>query len=311
MREDVMASLLSDTDVIIKNPNGSKLSDYVMHTDKLDRDSSSLTDLIPDVSVNPAHFAPAFGDTPACCVCHGVGYVGGFTPYRGERIILDTTEPSVESDHGYIDPQFYPNRLLLEDGATAIWTITIPKSIARLDALQLWDNESPIPYNDYLVEVEYEGSWVVISGSDLLTYATGLPQRIRVSPLILSLRFSHLEIQISYSKTLLRIDFPNLPNELSYNVYDNLSSLTLIIPPSVAYLHKYSVVRESLYGSLWRLTSISYVGDYGNQQHGWSTTARLVQPYELVNTLPTLGQVRSLVGLPLRAMTPQPNFRSS
>lgn len=307
MREDMMASFLSDTDVFIKSPTGDK-SDYVMHTDKLDRDSSSLEPLYPDKEFSSDSFPTVFGDTPACCVCHGIGYVGGFTPFGGDRIVLDSSEPTLESDGGYIDAQFYPNRVLLEDGATVTWLVTFPKKIARLEAFQLWDNETVVSWTDFKVYLELNSNWVEVTPFNLSDFFTGFPQKIKVEPLIDTLRFSHLEIQFSYVANRIRIDFPNLPNELSYNVYDNLSQLNLVIPPSVSYLHRYSVVREALHGSLWRLTSISYTGDALNNQHGWNATARLIQPYELVNSLPTIDNGRSLTGLPLQGMKPQKDF---
>jgi hypothetical protein len=85
----------------------------------------------------------------------------------------------------------------------------------------------------------------------------------------------------------LPIDFAALPNTPTINLLDSMSA-NVIIPTIVPKIPKFSVIRDSRYGRLWRVNTIQVSNDSFNNQLGVQATVRLVQTYEQVNSLPTL-----------------------
>ena len=296
-------SLLTGDDIVFRDPGGRAgdtaidrhehgPEDTVVFKDEMEPRTSDPDQgiIVPPTEEN-VNILPS--GSSGCALCFGTGYVGGFDIHLGYRETLDVTlNPTLTNLS--LDHTLNPHRLWKKSSSvgTATFSIILPKAAIITHSLKVWDNKELVSPLTYKLEIS-EGTWNTISATNLLTYCTGKPALIRLTTLVDDFRFSHVEIQVGYTSTPPKIDIPKFDEVLHAAVFEGIVGSPIILPPTLAKLNSSSMVRESLFGRIWRITNVRDWYDHRMNNHGYETTARLIQKYETSNILPGLASALS------------------
>lgn len=253
---------LSFSDVDDPEPQN---ADYVPSA--VDEMNAQLTNLESDVTYGGKR----------CAICFGTRFVGGFDLHNGMRIVLthyDVTDGLMYTVRATDNPYRID---LLEAGAHVLFTATIPKTIGRLDALSIWDNDNLIPTGYQL----YLGA-TPITQSNVHLLATGLPSVLRLVATA-ALSFTHLELQLGWAYSRIDTSTPTRQNN-NLRLYDQ-SSVELTLPLLAAGRGLVgSIIAQD--NNLWRITNVTENEDHVAQRRFVQVTARKVEPYEIHSLLP-------------------------
>jgi len=299
MGEATLDAVLSDTDVIFRESGGRSSDtdtdrhatgpeDFVWEDPNEPQTSKpDQPEEVPDpLSLENEKVLPA--GSASCAACFGVGYVGGFIPHAGFREALDITANPTLVDFD-VDHTETPHRMWSHtNGATATFTLVLPKGAVSAHSVKVFDNNKLLSHSTYDLECTASGSYETLNESSLISFCDGREHTIRLTSLVDQFRFSHIEIQFSFSIEATRINIPRFDAALHRTIFEGLTGSSLVLPPTVGNVNRLSVIRESLYGRAWRISNVQDWFDNKKNVHGWDCLSRMLQPYELLNMLPAL-----------------------
>ncbi len=230
-----------------------------------------------------------------CGVCYGNSFVGGFNVFNATRIVLDTTvfsSPSQTIIPGSLSPGLFgvvidttqsPYRFQLDSLSSYVcFKITIPVGVVSVDSLRVLDNFQYLNTATILIADATRPTFVALSSSNIMSYATGLPCWIQVSAVQ---QFTHLEIQLNMTDIPTYIEYPRLTKTGDLSVLDTTESVSISISPLVPIIQPWDIIVDNVYGKHWRVTSVQNFVDRNFNIFGWDVQARVVQEYELYYNL--------------------------
>lgn len=239
-----------------------------------------------------------------CAVCMGTGFVGGYDPVNGLRIVLDAQAEEVMVNNFSISSEKHPNTFqVLADGIpsggeqSVQYKITLPIGVIGVDCIRLWNNGTQIT-NGFRFEILVNSEWVEADEQTILSQCDGLDHSLRMVLIEGSTidEFTHLELQLDTGSNPLYVEWPRqsasqvltLPDE------ENLDPVQVIISPYVPSVHIKDVIAEMKNGRPWLITTVTDFKDRELSVNGWDVSARLIQKTEwvynlFVRRLPHLG----------------------
>jgi len=253
------------------------LSNWI-ETDETTWGSSGLskpetTDSIPDDE-------NVFGlsTSTSCPICFGTGFVGGFSTTDAVRIVIDSTNKSINLSGGSINITEYPNTIELNEYLQ--FSCILPFGAISVDAFKVWNLVDDIT-NECSFEISVNNIWVDLA--DILKYCDGRQHQIRLSgPSIIS----HIEIQFKISDKDILIELPRLMDTGNSESIDRTGDISVNITPRLPILSAFDIITDSRNHKVWIVKDCTSWNDNNTKTLGWDANLRVCQPMENYISLP-------------------------
>jgi hypothetical protein len=211
----------------------------------------------------------------SCPLCFGSGYVGGFSPFRGWRQVVDATRMSTTSTLDLTS-----NPLALRPG-TYTFTLTLPFGAAVLDVFRVMNGSQMVR------------AQILIDGTDtmnkrVLNYFDGQPHLITVnsdSPV------THFEAQAGLNPEPVYFEFPRRNRTQDIALLEKQEPFQIIMSPECPYVDTLDVIAETQSGKLLIVGAVNPWQTRDRNALGQEVQVRVAQPAELFRILPVRGHV--------------------
>lgn len=249
----------------------------------LDRDSASRR----------PNEGPTLGglDMSRCGICLGTGRVEGYQMHGGARYVLDASDTWPFTMEGWTFEHTRPRAWVCDADdarASVTWTVDLPAYFMRT-VVRARNNTRPAL--GLVLEMR--------SGSDAwqpLTDATLMARRgmnnlleIRVRPMSGfsaqgTLRFTHIEMHFEFVE-MPRGDMPQLLLNDGLEYYEPIINTNMELSATVSGVERGSVIGESRYGHLWKVTDVTNHQTGARQLFNVELQLRMLQRWELLYLL--------------------------
>jgi hypothetical protein len=236
-----------------------------------------------DIDTLAADFdANAPGMTEAsCAVCFGSGFVGGYAPLYGKRIVRTVDQVELASTD-VIDPARTP---WVATTQKFKFTEVLPFGAVALDAFRVLLDHRPLPAN-FTIDGNH------VNEISVLKYCDGKSHLIEV--LFSSEQtFTHVEIQFKTSTDNAFFEFPKLSKSSDISVLDNTEPFQIILSPLVPSVQVEDIFTDSTYGKALIVQSVNTWNTRNRQTLGWECQVRVAQTPEIYNYLPRRGRIQT------------------
>lgn len=226
--------------------------------------------------------ASTMGMTEAsCAVCFGSGFVGGYVPLYGKRIVRTVDQVELQSTD-VIDPSRTP---WTAESKAFKFTEVLPFGAVALDAFRVMRDHKPVAANFTI-----DGS--PVNEISVLKYCDGRPHLIEVSfPDVVT--FTHVEIQFKTSVDDAFFEFPKLSKSSDISLLDSTEPFQIILSPLVPSVQVEDVFTDSTYGKALIVQSVNTWNTRNRQTLGWECQVRVAQQPEIYNYLPRRGRIQT------------------
>lgn len=218
----------------------------------------------------------------ACAVCFGSGFVGGYTPLYGRRIVKTVDQVQLES----IDAIDATRQPWQATSARFKFTETLPFGAVALDAFRLMCNHKQVAAN-FTIDGQ------PVNEISVLKYCDGRPHLIEVQLINGPLEFTHVEIQFKTSTDDAFFEFPKLSKSQDTSLLDNTEPFQIILSPLVPSVQVEDLFTDSTYGKILIVQSVNTWNTKQRQLLGWECQVRVIQPQEIYNVMPRRGRIKT------------------
>lgn len=213
-----------------------------------------------------------------CGVCFGIGWVGGYSLFRGNRQVLAVGTENSMTGSTYINKDVSPHKFSAEglDEVTVAFQMTVPYG-AKIISYKLVNNTDIIPEEDYSAFVVDRVENPVMT---MDTLATGRPILLRIKS---NEEFTHLELSYNTQGVNIPVDIEQLSTgAFSKSFSDSDVEGTMHIHSDVQQLTKHSILKDSKYGRMWYVKNVTpHQQNTTSEVITWSADVRLIQPHEI------------------------------
>lgn len=224
--------------------------------------------------------SPGFNEV-SCAVCFGSGFVGGYVPLYGRRIVLTVDQVELHSTDS-IDARQAPWKATTQGFK---FSTVLPYGAVALDTFRVLNDHRPLPAN-FTVDGQ------PVNEVSILRFCDGRPHLITVlfkEPVT----FTHVEIQFKTSADDAFFEFPKLTKSQDLSLLDNTEPFQIILSPLVPSVQAEDVFADSTYGKVLVVQSVNTWNTRNRQVLGWECQVRVVQTPELYNILPRRGRIQT------------------
>lgn len=204
----------------------------------------------------------------SCPICFGSGYVGGYSMFRGSRMVLVPTDFVTTST--YELPSFE-----LSPGSHTT-SLTFPRGAVGLDAFRVMLKDKPV------------GAQFLIDGVDatnrrILNWCDGKPHQLVIntgSPM------THVEIQFALSNEPVYFEIPKLTKTADISFLEQQEPFQIIVSPDVPVLQSMDLITESQLGKVLIVSTVNPWNTKNRAMLGHECQVRVAQPQELWRIMP-------------------------
>lgn len=216
----------------------------------------------------------------SCAVCLGTGFVGGYDPVNGNRVVYDA---QADWRGTTVNGAAKPNELVA--GNQARLSLTIPMGARHLIALKVWNNKDQVSG----VTINYAaGDSFKQLTPDLAGVTKGVPVQLQLLFSGSSQTFTHLEVMYDMGLEPVLLGWNRMSFSEDFNKIDQLDDVSVVLPPNIPITSLYDIVTEPVYKRAWKVTNTSNGMDRNLKVNGSEAQVRVLQPFELANLLPVL-----------------------
>jgi len=216
-----------------------------------------------------------------CGVCFGTGFVGGYAPFHGQRIIL--TPADVNLGLSTIDYTAKPWSATTEQSFSV--SLVLPLGALGLDSLKLWNGYRPCVAN-----FSVDGT-PIANDIQILKYCDGRVHTLEVTAP--ETKWTHLELQLALSVESPYFEFPKLTKGSDTSLLEQLEPFQIIMSPNVPSVRPEDVIVESTFGKTLIVQNSNWWNTRKQDVLGWECNVRVIQPQELYRILPARGRVQT------------------
>jgi hypothetical protein len=217
----------------------------------------------------------------ACAVCFGSGFVGGYSPLYGRRIVKACDQVELRSTDT-IDPMYLPWRCTSEGFK---FTEVLPYGAVALDAFRVMFDHRPVTAN-FTIDGQ------AVNEISVLRFCDGRPHLIEVQ-FKEPTQFTHVELQFKTSKDDAFFEFPKLNKSSATEMLDTTDPFQIILSPMVPAVQVEDVFTDSTFGRALIVQSVNEWNTRTRQVLGWEVQVRVLQSTELYNALPRRGRIQT------------------
>jgi hypothetical protein len=232
-------------------------------------------ELIGQVDMGPL----SFGDT-GCPVCFGTGFVGGFAPLYGQRLVISVPEQQLKTDSEIL----FQNLPWAAQGVGFTKVVTLPRGAIGVDASLLWNVNEQVPYT-----MQINGT-PINRPHDLLRFCVGQPVLMDITVAEGTI-WTHLELQFNLNQDSAYFEFPKLQSGSDLSLLELTEPFTIVLSPIVPSVNPMDVITDSVYGKALIVQNSNPWQSRASRMLGWEVQVRALQPQEMLNLLPRRGRV--------------------
>jgi hypothetical protein len=217
----------------------------------------------------------------ACAVCFGSGFVGGYSPLYGRRLVYPVELLELESTDE-IDALHLPWKAETEKFKV---TAVLPFGAVAVDVFRVMADHRPVPAN-FTVDGQ------AVNAISVLKFCDGRPHVIEAM-LTERRKITHVEIQFKTSVDDAYFEFPKLNKSSDTTLLDNTDPFQVILSPLIPWVKEEDVITETTYGKVLVVKSVNTWNTRNRQTLGWEVEVRVAQQPEIYSCLPIRGRVRT------------------
>jgi len=249
---------------------------------KVGPDDNNSTDLFldePAVGDN-GQFSPdlddIFGDFDlshlgmtdvSCPICFGSTYIGGYSMFRGSRIVLVPADFVTSS---FLDPHSFE----LSPG-THTTTVVLPRGVVSVDAFRVMLQSNPVP-----ATIAIDGTNV--THGSIRAFCDGRPHTLTLT---CTTAITHFEMQFALSKEPVYFEIPKVSNTQDISLLEPQEPFQIIMSPDVPILQRQDIILESQLGKVLVVGQVNPWNTRNRNMLGHEAQVRVAQPQELWNIL--------------------------
>lgn len=251
--------------------NGGELSGFIDRP--LNAADTNQDFAFPDDAELDAEFGHLGVTDIACPICFGSGYVGGFQPLRGFRLVVSAVQMETASNLAL--PQFE-----LDPGSHS-FTATLPLGVVRVEAFRAYQQRNLVPF-----EVAIDGESLQVAGGrkSVMPYFDGKPHTITIT---CRTPITHFEIQCTTSSSHVNFEMPKRSKSADLSLLERGESFQVLLSPEVPHVDTLDVIVEASQGKVLVVQGVTPWKTKAQQNLGWEIQVRVAQPQELWYILPT------------------------
>ncbi len=232
-------------------------------------------ELIGQVDMGPL----SWGDT-GCPVCFGTGFVGGFSPLYGQRIVISVPEQQLKTDSEVL----FQNVPWAAQGVGFTKVVVLPRGAISVDCALLWNINEQVPYT---MQINGEP---IRRPHDLLKFCNGQPVLLDIT-VTDGTKWTHLELQFNLNNDSAYFEFPKLQSGSDLALLELTEPFTIILSPIVPSVNPMDVITDTVYGKAMIVQNSNPWQTRASRALGWEVQVRVLQPQEMLNLLPRRGRV--------------------
>lgn len=225
--------------------------------------------------------ASVVGYTDAhCAVCFGHGFVGGYSPFHGNRQVITVADVALSAS--VIDYQAKP---WSAEGPTFSFQALLPYGAIGVDTFRVMHNEKPVTAN-FTVDGLPADTVSVVARCDGKLHVIGVS-------LPLTQVWTHVEIQFVTSDQSAYFEFPKLTKGSDTAMLEQLEPFNILMSSNVPRLSPEDVIVESSFGKVLVVQNSNWWNTKNRDVLGWECQVRVIQPQEIFGVLPHRGRIMS------------------
>jgi hypothetical protein len=204
----------------------------------------------------------------SCPICFGTNYVGGYSMFRGQRMVF---VPAHFSSTGFLDPMSFE----LSSG-THTTNFVLPKGATKVECFRLMRASRQVQSN-FIID-----GTPLTTDKHLLSFCDGKTHSLVATT---SSPFTHLEIVLSLTKESIYFEIPKLTKSQDIALIDPLEPFQIIVSPEVPYLNAHDIIIEQQHGKVLIVGQVNPWNTRNKAMLGHEAQVRVCQPQELYNML--------------------------
>lgn len=221
----------------------------------------------------------------SCPICFGSNYVGGYSMFRGQRLVLVPLDFKTSST---LDPLSFE----LSAG-THYAQVTLPRGAVGVDTLRVMCGTKQ-------VQATLTIDTIPLTSRNILPYCDGRPHLLAV---ILAGPMTHVEMQFALSQEPIYFEIPKLSKSQDIALLEPTEPFQIIVSPDVPTLQVMDLILESQMGKVLIVGTVNPWNTRNRAILGHEAQVRVAQPQELWNILshrrpyPTSPKTTNMPGL--------------
>lgn len=235
-----------------------------------------IDQLASDFNMTEAGYSEA-----SCAICFGSGYVGGYSPLYGRRIVRPADQVDLKSED-VLDVARAP---WTATSKTFSFTETLPYGAVALDIIRVMNGPRACPAN-FTVDGQ------AVNEVSILRFCDGRPHVIQVM-FAEPTKFTHVELQFKTSSDDAFFEFPRLNKSNDLSLLERTDPFQIILSPLIPHVDSEDIFVESTTGKTLIVQTINTWNTKQRQLLGWECQVRVVQPQELYNIMPRRGRIKT------------------
>ena len=215
----------------------------------------------------------------ACPICFGTGFVGGFSVYNGNRVVLDSQLLDAEvRNNAQLDIEpFVP---LMTGQNVTFQAVLLTKGAVSVDSLRVYNGIKVVPAKVFI------DGLMLASENKLMDFCNGKPHVFSFDLLAENAIMTHVEIQYNQSVNKTLFEFPKLSQGSIENLLERTEAFQITMSPVIPNITGGDVITDSTYGKVLQITTSNWWNDKRRAVLGWDCGVRPCQPQELYTLLP-------------------------
>ena len=211
----------------------------------------------------------------SCPLCFGSGYIGGFSPFRGWRQVVDATRMQTTST---LDLTASP--LALRPG-TFTFVMVLPLGAAVVDCFRVMNG-------DRMVRAQILVDGVDTMNKRVLNWFDGRPHTITINS---QDPVTHFEAQAGLNPEPVYFEFPKKGKSQDISVFEKTEPFQILMSPECPEVQTLDIIAESQSGRLLIVGTVNPWTTRDRNFLGQEVQVRVAQPAELWRILPVRGHV--------------------
>lgn len=218
----------------------------------------------------------------ACPVCAGATYRDGWQPYNGQRAVMSFLADDSYTTTALLDDTTKPFNMVLAEGQELQWDVKLPRLFSEVVRLGMWSGRSPLPTEDYPVEVFDGLRWVVATRKVLLamnndkkfTFRFKAPKRVIIT---------HFDCVVLLADNP-HGQFPPLNAPYDAEFLEYLTNITIEVGANIK-IEPGDLISDYKFYKMWRVTNAARKFTAGNRAMSSSLDLRVVTSTEALFAL--------------------------
>jgi hypothetical protein len=232
---------------------------------------------VDDVAGGGHSLGASSAQSVSCPVCAGSGFLDGWAPYQGKRVLMSfRPEDEYSSVGGEVINVATPRQLMQPAGSPLSFTLAIPKVFSSVVRIALWEGSKVVEDAD-IQFLDSNNLWVPLTKKALMRSIGAKKLVVRVVP-TRDIRITHFDIILTQTD-LPWGQFPPLNAPYSHEFAEYMTNISIEVgaDQNVA---PGDLISDWKYRKMWRVTNAVRKFTSGGRAMALALDLRVVLGYE-------------------------------